>query len=159
MQCASREKNQFKSILNIFKPIFKAILNLKFVFLFVRLRRPKSAIFRSPTVKEDLKREVDPATTAGRLVIDAGSAARSPATGRWQDRGDLVDVVVDGSGKSHNKTMKTMTGTVVDLDGCIDLRPPPRSENRIRLLLFLINNFCCFCCCSLPVKFINQATS
>ena len=23
--------------------------------------------------------------------------------------------------------MKTMTGTVVDLDGCIDLRPPPRS--------------------------------
>ena len=59
MQCASREKNQFKSILNIFKPIFKAILNLKFVFLFVRLRRPKSAIFRSPTVKEDLEREVD----------------------------------------------------------------------------------------------------
>ena len=79
-----------------------------------------------------------PATTAGRLVIDAGSAARSPATGRWQDRGDLVDVVVDGSGKSHNKTMKTMTGTVVDLDGCIDLRPPPRSENRMHTIFVVL---------------------
>jgi hypothetical protein len=56
----------------------------------------------------------------------------------WQDRGDLVEEVVDGSGKSHNKTMKTMTGTVVDLDGCIDLRPPPRSENRMHTILLLL---------------------
>jgi len=33
-----------------------------------------------------------------------------------------------------------MTGTVVDLDGCIDLRPPPRSENRMHTTLL----FCCF---------------
>jgi hypothetical protein len=55
MQCASREKTQFKSILNT----FYSHLKFKIRFLFVRLRgRSKSAIFRSPTVKEDLKREV-----------------------------------------------------------------------------------------------------
>ena len=95
-----------------------------------------------------------PATTAGRLVIDAGSAARSPATGRWQDRGDLVDVVVDGSGKSHNKTMKTMTGTVVDLDGCIGQRPPPRLENRMHTTFVLLQIY------SLNIEFYQlQATN
>jgi len=47
----------------------------------------------------------DPAKTTGRLVIDAGSAARSPATARWQDRGELVDEAVAG-GVKHNNTMQ-----------------------------------------------------
>ena len=95
MQCASREKNQFKSILNIFKPIFNAILNLKFVFLFVRLRRPKSAIFRSPTVNEDLKREVDRVWTRNMLIGSrvynhalAGRAACGSYSG--SERGNML---------------------------------------------------------------------
>ena len=46
----------------------------------------------------------DPAKTAGRLVIDAGSAPRSPATAKWQDRGDLVAEAVVG-GVEHNNKM------------------------------------------------------
>ena len=58
----------------------------------------------------------DPAKTTGRLVIDAGSAARSPATARWQDRGDLVEEAVASRGKSHNKTMRQMRGAAAELE-------------------------------------------
>jgi len=73
----------------------------------------------------------DPAKTAGRLVIDAGSAPRSPATARWQDRGDLVDEAAVGVGKLHNNTMKLMVGVTEELEGCVVLRPPPMLENRM----------------------------
>ncbi len=83
-----------------------------------------------------------PATTAGRLVIDAGSAARTPATAKWQDRGDLVDEAVDGSSKSHTTTMKYMVGVAEELEGCVVLRPPPMLKNRMHaVVVVLMNNF------------------
>ncbi len=80
----------------------------------------------------------DPAKTAGRLVIDAGSAPRSPATARWQDRGDLVDEAAVGVSRLHNNTMKLMVGVTEELDRCLVLRPPPMLENRMHAILLLL---------------------
>ena len=55
--------------------------------MFVRLRRPKSAIFRSPTVKEDLKREVDRKVRPARARRLDRPPAGSAATGRARQPG------------------------------------------------------------------------